>query len=94
MTIAAPGQNEDEQPTHTGSIAEEGAPPPAAQSDEAIVVEAAQTVTAVESADEEQPAYTGSTATEVARSTVGETTATKPNLLPDEDKTALDGNEP
>jgi len=95
VTIAAPGQNvEDEQPAYTGSILEETAPPPAAQSDEAIVEEATQTVTVVESAEDEQPAYTGSTATEVARSTVGETPATRPGLLPDEDKTALDSNDP
>jgi hypothetical protein len=95
ITIAAPGEDvKDEQPTRTGSIAEEIAPLPTAQSDEAIVVEATQTVTVVESAEDEQPAYTGSPATEVARSTAGETTATKSGLLPDEDKTALDSNDP
>jgi hypothetical protein len=95
VTIAAPGQNvKDEQPARTGSIAEETAPLPAAQSDEALVVETTQAVTVVESAEDEQPAYTGSNATEAARSTADETPAAKPGLLPDEDRAAVDSNEP
>jgi len=98
VTIAAPGQSiEDDQPTHTGSIAEDTAPPSTVQSDEAIVAAVAQSATVIvpgESAEDEQPSYTASTATDVTGSTGGEAPATERAANPGADKRALDNNDP